>query len=318
MLAKIRLFLFGLLIALWLILPFFGTEAGGRVAPNFEQHFADKLTKSDPQNKETWSERVFSIECVSSQKSIQENIECLFFPWKNNNGGYLWNILKYLGYILVFVYLVITASQLLFNAKKSEDLKTSLNTLLTIMIGSALYFGAIWLFGTVIQFNSINQTTGLRDNLLWASGILFFVLSFLKWAAFFYAIIMIVITWFQMMNPSSGEEGGGKKLVKNLSGIIAALLGMKVVDFIYFIASEKNFAEKAGNFIIDIAKFLAYVSGSVIVLMIIYSGYLLLIDGGKWENFKKAKTTLINILLAVMSLFFFLFLLYQIFAEFGK
>lgn len=84
-----------------------------------------------------------------------------------------------------------------------------------------------------------------------------------------------------MMNPSSGEEGGGKKLVKNLSGIIAALLGMKVVDFIYFIASEKNFAEKAGNFIIDIAKFLAYVSGSVIVLMIIYSGYLLLIDGGK-------------------------------------
>ena len=51
--------------------------------------------------------------------------------------------------------------------------------------------------------------------------------------------------------------------------------------------------------------------------MIIYAGYQLVIDGGKWENFKKAKNTLINILLAVVSLFFFLFVLYQIFAEFN-
>lgn len=92
---------------------------------------------------------------------------------------------------------------------------------------------------------------------------------------------------------------------------------MKVVDFLYYIASQENFAEAGGNFIVTVAKFLAYISGSVIVLMIIYSGYLLIVDGGKGENFKKAKTTLINILLAVISLFFFLFLIYQIFMEFN-
>jgi D-alanyl-lipoteichoic acid acyltransferase DltB (MBOAT superfamily) len=53
------------------------------------------------------------------------------------------------------------------------------------------------------------------------------------------------------------------------------------------------------------------------VIMIIYSGYLLIVDGWKWENFKKAKNNLINILLAIIALFFFLFILYQIFAEFG-
>jgi hypothetical protein len=50
--------------------------------------------------------------------------------------------------------------------------------------------------------------------------------------------------------------------------------------------------------------------------MIIYSGYLLVVDGGKGENFKKAKNTLINIVLAVGSLFLFLFVIYQIFSEF--
>ena len=99
--------------------------------------------------------------------------------------------------------------------------------------------------------------------------------------------------------------------------VIFALVAMKAIDFIYYIASQQNFASQAGNFIIQVAKFLAYVSGSVIVLMIIYSGYLLVVDGGKGENFKKAKNTLINIVFAVAALFFFLFILYQIFSEFN-
>lgn len=82
---------------------------------------------------------------------------------------------------------------------------------------------------------------------------------------------MIVITGFKMMNPQTGESGEGKKLAKNLINILFALVAMKVVDFIYFIASQANFANQAGDFIIQIAKFLAYVSGGVIVVMIIYS-----------------------------------------------
>ena len=268
------------------------------------------------------SEKVFDISCVSKTNTFKQNVECLFFPTPTSAGsgavagGYLRGIIKYVGYILVFVYLVMSAIRLVISGKKSENLKAELNNFLYIMIGAALFFWAVWLFSQVINLSAIDQTTGLKDNLVSNTGILFFVLTFLKWAAFFFAIVMIVITGFQMMNPSSGEEGWGKKLFKNLAAVIAALVGMKVVDFLYYIASQQDFTKRAGEFIIQIAKMLGYLSGSVIVIMIIYSGYLLVVDGGKGENFKKAKNTLINIVLAVGSLFLFLFVIYQIFSEF--
>ena len=268
------------------------------------------------------SEKVFDISCVSKTNTFKQNVECLFFPTPTSAGsgavagGYLRIIIKYVGYILVFIYLVMSAIRLVISGKKSENLKAELNNFLYIMIGAALFFWAVWLFSQVINLSAINQTSGLKDNLVSNTGILFFVLTFLKWAAFFFAIVMIVITGFQMMNPSSGEEGWGKKLFKNLAAVIAALVGMKVVDFLYYIASQQDFTKRAGEFIIQIAKMLGYLSGSVIVIMIIYSGYLLVVDGGKGENFKKAKNTLINIVLAVGSLFLFLFVIYQIFSEF--
>ncbi len=219
--------------------------------------------------------------------------------------------------ILVFIFIVYSAINLLLNAKKPDEMKASITSLLYLLVGSALFFGAMWLFGSVLNLNAVQTTEGLKNELTAGHGILFFVMSLLKGLAFFIAIIMIVATGFKMMNPQAGESGDGKKLAKNLINIIFALVAMKVVDFIYYIASQQNFATQAGNFIIQVAKFMAYLSGSVIVLMIIYSGYLLVVDGGKGENFKKAKNTLINIVLAVVALFFFLFILYQIFSEFN-
>lgn len=322
MLHKIKIIIISLILLLiGSSIPFRGTHASpiGN-APNFEDHFAKPMTNpkiGDGQNQQR-QEAAFAFAGISKDKPLKENIKLLFFPQKSGNGGgILRNVLRYVGYVLVFIFLVINGANLLLWAKNPDKLKEALNTFLVILIGAALYFGAVWLFGSVINLEGIRTTTGLRDNLTSKDSIIFFVLSFLKGAAFFYAIIMIVITGFQMMNPKSGEEWGGKKLLNNLTGIIAALVGMKVVDFLYYIASQENFAEAGGNFIVTVAKFLAYISGSVIVLMIIYSGYLLIVDGGKGENFKKAKTTLINILLAVISLFFFLFLIYQIFMEFN-
>ena len=315
----IKIVLISGLLTLGLTLPFTDTFATN-LAPSFEKHYAQAMVDGTEDHNGR-SEKVFDISCVSKTNTFKENVECLFFPKATAAkgavaGGYLRSIIKYVGYILVFIYLVMSAIRLVISGKKSENLKAELNNFLYIMIGAALFFWAVWLFSQVINLSAINQTTGLKDNLVSNTGILFFVLTFLKWAAFFFAIVMIVITGFQMMNPSSGEEGWGKKLFKNLAAVIAALVGMKVVDFLYYIASQQDFTKRAGEFIIQIAKMLWYLSGSVIVIMIIYSGYLLVVDGGKWENFKKAKNTLINIVLAVGSLFLFLFVIYQIFSEF--
>lgn len=316
----IKIVLIGGLLGLVLILPFTDTFATN-LAPSFEKHYAQAMVDGTEDHNGR-SEKVFSISCVSKTNTFKQNVECLFFPTPTSAGngavagGYLRGIIKYVGYVLVFIYLVMSAIRLVISGKKSENLKAELNNFLYIMIGAALFFWAVWLFSQVINLSAIDQTSGLKDNLVSNKGILFFVLTFLKWAAFFFAIVMIVITGFQMMNPSSGEEGWGKKLFKNLAAVIAALVGMKVVDFLYYIASQQDFTKRAGEFIIQIAKMLGYLSGSVIVIMIIYSGYLLVVDGGKGENFKKAKNTLINIVLAVGSLFLFLFVIYQIFSEF--
>ena len=279
-------------------------------APNFEKDFANKLTDSKS------DERVFAISCISKNNSFKANVECLFFPGKNS-WGYLRNIVKYIGMLVVFIMIVSSAISLLMKAKKWESIKKAATSLFFILVGSAFFFGAMWLFGTIINLNSLQTTNGLEQNLSSSGGLIFFLLSFLKGLAFFMAILMIVVTGFKMMNPQAWESGDSKKLAKNLINIIFALVGMKVIDFIYYIASQQNFAQQVGDFIIQSAKFLAYLSGSVIVIMIIYSWYLLVVDGGKGENFKKAKNTLINIALGVSALFFFLFIIYQIFSEFN-
>lgn len=288
-------------------------------APSFERDFAKKLIEATPDNKGR-VEKVFDISCVSQDNTLKKNVECLFFPGSSisgTNGGILWNIIRYAGMLLIFVYLVFAAIDLLMKASKGESIKQTINQLLYILIGAAIFLWSMWLFGNILNISSINTTAGLRDNLVSKNWILFFLLSFLKGLAFFVAVIMIVVTGFQLMNPQTWEKWDGKKLIKNLVNIIFALVGMKVIDFIYLIASQSNFAEQAGAFIIQIAKFLAYISGSIIVIMIIYAWYLLIIDWGKGENFKKAKNTIINIVLGVGALFFFLFIMYQIFAEFN-
>jgi hypothetical protein len=61
----------------------------------------------------------------------------------------------------------------------------------------------MWLFGTIINLNSLQTTNGLEQNLSSSGGLIFFLLSFLKGLAFFMAILMIVVTGFKMMNPQA-------------------------------------------------------------------------------------------------------------------
>ena len=304
----IKRFILFFLIFLWGFITFNGYSAGYGSAPVYET-YAGKLTK--------WDEHLYDIKDVSSNKSIKENVEKIFFP--TTSGWWaLWGILRYAGMVLVFIYILYSAIQLITSMGKPEKLKSAITNLLYVLIWSFLFFWAMWIFWTKFDMSDIGfrGTDSVADNLTSSNWLPFFILSLLKWAAFFIAIIYIVSIWFQLMNPSTWESWNGKKIIKSLVNVIFALVAIKVVDFLYYIASKNSFATEAWNFIIQVAKFLAYLSGIVIVFMIIYSGYLLVVDWWKWENFKKAKNTLINIVLAIVSLFFFLFILYQIFAEF--
>jgi len=139
----IKIALISGLLALGLTLPFTDTFATNQ-APSFETHYAKPMVNGTPDQKGR-SEKVFDIACVSKTNTFKENVECLFFPKATAAkgavaGGYLRSIIKYVGYILVFIYLVMSAIRLVISGKKSENLKAELNNFLYIMIGSALFF----------------------------------------------------------------------------------------------------------------------------------------------------------------------------------
>ena len=228
-------------------------------------------------------------------------------------------ILKTFAIGMIIAYLVRAGAQLLVSGNKAEDLKKAAYNLLYISIGAVFIYCAGWLFSGdgLINF-SPGGTAGLEEvgeRINNGNNSLFFqILTLLKGIAFFFAILMIVVTGFKVVSAADADKS--KKLVKGVINVVGALAIIKIVDFIYYIASVNDFAQQATDFILTAAKFFGYLYGSAAVLMVFYAGYSFLTDGGGGDGFKRAKNILINLLLSGLVLFGFLLILYQVFAEF--
>jgi len=70
---------------------------------------------------------------------------------------------------------------------------------------------------------------------------------------------------------------------------VIALVMIKVIDYIFYIAQTPSFGAKAADMIVNVAVVLGWVLGSVFVLALFYAGYLLITSSGKEEAMKKAK-----------------------------
>ncbi|MDR0607388.1 MAG: hypothetical protein LBG52_03360 [Candidatus Peribacteria bacterium] len=183
-------------------------------------------------------------------------------------------------------------------------------------MGALFIYGAGWLFGDVFNMEELQGLEGVVQKALDGNDSLFFqLLTFLKGAAFFWAILMVVITGFRVVMAADADKS--KKLVRGVLNVVGALVIIKGVDFIYYIASVENFTAQAADFIVSAAKFFGYIYGAVAVLMVFYAGYSFITDGGGGDGFKRAKTILINLLVSGLVLFGFLLILYQVFSEFA-
>jgi len=58
---------------------------------------------------------------------------------------------------------------------------------------------------------------------------------------------------------SAHDSEKSKKIAKSIINIVLALILVKTIDFFYYIAQSPQFAERSADFIIDIARVLAYV-----------------------------------------------------------
>jgi hypothetical protein len=278
--------------------------------PQYEDDFTKQLT-------EWWY--VIEKERVQRDRTLRENVIDLLYPseyWQN----VLYHVIRDITLWVMIIFIVWTWGSLLLN-RKPEETKKSLSSLLYILLWWVFVYAANRLFWEVLHFSNDQFTTWqdgmwwFTDAMIWKSSVLFVILSAIKAFAFFLAIIMIVVTWFKVIAAWEWEKW--KKLVKGLINVVVALLIIKWIDFIFYLAADSStFVKNASDFIINAAKVFWYIYWVIIVLMIIVAWYLYVTDGWSGSNFKKACNILINILLSALVLFAFLLIAYQIFAEF--
>ncbi len=311
------------LIAFAFLFLFAETNAAVGVPPSYEDNFSRYLTEELPDSE--WRiETVYTL-WIDSSKSLKDNIRCLFYPnsfrvpWCNSASawGQIRDVVRYVWFAILVIYLVIVWIRLILNWRDPEKVKTSLKSLVFILYGSFLFFWVTWILWWVLGVETVQWTSGMVENLQWWPDSLFFkALTTLKALAFFVAIIMIVVYWFRIMAVSD-QADKIKNLIRWIMNVVVALVIVKVIDYVYYMAQLPNFTTEATAFIVEIAKIVGFIMWAVLVIMIFYSGFLMLTDQWKSENMKKAKNIIVGVLLAALVVFILLLIMYQIFAEFA-
>lgn len=252
-----------------------------------------------------------------------QNIQNLFFPstvanpdspCHNEAGGQLWILIRNLSVVVMFIFLVLAGVNLIMKAKDPDGPKKSFSSMMYIAYGAFLIFGVIWILGTVLNLPNIQWTTQLIDRV--QNWLFLQILSFFKVLWFFLAIVMMVVYGFRIM-AAMDQEDKIKTARKWVLNIVIALIFIKIIDYVYFIAQSPSFATKAGDLIVSVAVILWYVLGALLVAAIFYAGFLLITSSGKEEAMKKAIGMIVNIVIVAAVVFIFLLLIYQIFNEFA-
>jgi len=157
----------------------------------------------------------------------------------------------------------------------------------------------------------------LIDNLQGDASSLFYkILWFFKALVFFLAIIMIIFYAFKIMGAMDQEEKI-KTAQKWIINVILALVLVKAIDYIFYIAQVSDFTSKASDFIVQVAVAMAYILWAIFVILIFYTGFLLLTGWAKEDNISKVKNIFLTIVLSSIVIFLFLLIAHQIFSEFA-
>jgi len=249
---------------------------------------------------------------TNNPKSLKDNIRDMFYPsaiWKNA----LWPILQTVAGIIFFIFVVVIGAKFLLNADEEAELEKNKMSFVYLMYGGFLVFGSMWLLKQLnVEFSQwwADLVVAVKDR------IIFNFISFIKAAAFFVAIILIIYHGLQIIRSYEKEEKltEARKAVVN---VLAVLILIKVIDYVYFIAYDNGFKTKAVDFIIEISKLMWWGIWLLSVVYLIYAGFMLIT--WQWESDKLKKSTDIikAIFFAVMIIFLFLLTMYQLFKDLG-
>lgn len=268
----------------------------------------------NPLLSEWWwgDERAYNIEEIKDDASLVDNLKELFYP-EDGDGGALWDLLRYiLAGVLVLLF-VWTGAQLLFYANNEEEVQKNLMNLLYIILWSIIVFSLIWLLGDAINLATVSWLSGWEESIVQrAEGSIFLIaLSAMKAIAFFVAVVFLVYFGYNMVTAFDASEklAAAKKWIIN---VVIALLFIKVIDFLYFMALQSDLRDRAIDFIVQASKFLGYFIGIAVVILIMYAGFRMVTSVGDEEQVKKAQNTVRTIFVVFIVLMLFLLIIYQI------
>ena len=290
-------------------------------APSFNNNFANYLTDATP-DQYGRVETVFSL-CIDRNISLMANVRNLFYPsqiaatsWCStwSQWGQLWILIRALGFVILFIFLVVTWVSFIMNAKEPDGAKKAFSSLIYILYGAFLVFWVTWILGTVLNIGNVQWSSQLVDRV--QNWLFLQILSFFKVLAFFAAIIMLVVSGFRMMSAmdKSDKVTIARKWAIN---VVIALVLIKVIDYVFYIAQTPAFGTAAANMIVNVSIVLGWVLGALFVLALFYAGYLMITSSWKEDAFKKARWIIINIFVIALVVFLFLLIVYQVFNEFG-
>ncbi len=306
------------LFLLWMLsvssfLPIFFTNSSDvyAKAPSFTEDMWDKLINADWDGVDE-DGRMYRWE-LDKDKTLKENILSLFYPDASGNWWQIWEFLRIIMYAviawaLIYVGILFVKDAGEWDSKAKEHIKT----MMFILLGWSIVLLSTWILWSALDIGkwSAELVSNLENNLL------FQILAFLKWMAFFVAVIFLIRNGYTMMRTTEWDE----KLTKWKNWVLAvvvSLIFIKSIDYIYYIAQASDLKQQATDLIIEVSKMLGYIVWAFAVFMILYAWFRLITDGGKWEWFAVFKKVIVWTFVSAIVIFLFLLIMYQVVQEFA-
>lgn len=254
---------------------------------------------------------------IKDDNKIIDNIKALFYPSDDGvSGGQLRSFLRTIAVAIFFALLVWAWFQFILNADNVDGVKKARMSLLYILLGAAIFFLARWLLAKLLNVWNVEGIYGEWGNTVVdkANNLAVVILSFLKAIAFFVALFFITWYGFEMIN-AVGEEDKVKAARQWITNVLLALVFIKIIDYLYYIALSGDFKNQAIEFIVQASKFLTYLIGVCFVLALLYAGYLMLASSWNDDNAKKWTSIVKAVFVIGLLLLLFMLVIHQIFQD---
>lgn len=279
---------------------------------SFEENFASHLLDDTP-DAQGRVESVYDWG-IDRSASLIENIRWLFYPDASGQWGRLYDLMRPIVFALFIAFLVLSGVLMLKDANDGAKMKDILLNMMFMILGAVIFFSATRILGVALNLDGSIGSEGLVSNV--ENNLLFQVLAFLKAAAFFAAIVMIVRYGYQVVSAMDSQDKfkSARQWVLN---VLLALIFIKIIDYVYFVAQTPDLQSQATEIIVDISRVLLWILGALFVIYILYAGFSLLFGAGKTESFDRLKNIASAIALGSLVLFLFLLVMYQVVQEFA-